>query len=139
MIIGFDASGIMKKIKIIYDENCSLCKWIGGLARKKAGVNLELIYWAELALMPEYKHYLADINRENLESIAAIDAEGIHWGDDAWALLLEHYPVLSSLNWLADKIGLRSSFVKVSKSSAHAARFLCSNCGYFKNKANRNL
>lgn len=118
----------MSKFKIIYDENCSFCVWLGEMTKKNTGDQLELMSYSQLIVRDDGKQFLGRDDLMNLPSIAAIDGNQVFFHEEAWDILTENYPGLSSLHWLAEKVGVRKTFVKGVKQSAHSARYLCSRC-----------
>ena len=95
-----------------FDRNCELCTLLANLMQR--GVSTD-----EMAFIPS----------DGASELLVVTGEQTYVGQDAWTWILKHHPNLSSLQWLAAKLGLTQNVSHVMARGAHMLKSLCRNCG----------
>ena len=121
---------------LIYDSRCLLCKDLAFLVSKRSHNRIEIQAWTSfLDSEMAKKHSLTE--EIATKSIAVVHDNKLYLDTNAWLLILEHYPDLRPINWLASKLGLQEITAKTLNYSSRAARMFCSNCPSYVNRLRR--
>ena len=93
---------------LLYDEDCYLCKMLAQIAaRKLSSSNIRCESWQKYKNTPEAQQLLPqDILSKDADKLRLICPNGLKEGKEVWLWLLETYPDLKTLGWLASKLGL---------------------------------
>jgi len=103
-------------VKIYYDHNCALCKELARLGQALCSGNISFLPW---------QHFSDDPPRD-----IAVEVEGQLLKDQvAWEWITKNFPGLKSLDWFADRMGLKSGQTsRLLRGSAHIVRSFCKSC-----------
>lgn len=105
--------------KVLYDDNCMLCRSLAHWARTRAGATMEFVSW--------------QVYYENETAVPTVlrvlSGDRTLDGPDAWAFLLAHFPDLVALNWVAERLQIRPGVARALHAVGSASRRLCRGCG----------
>jgi hypothetical protein len=102
--------------KVYFDQECRLCKELAGFCQKLVGGRMAFVAWQD--------HF----DGNPIELAVEVDGE-LRRGPEAWEWLIQNFPILKGLDWMACQIGLsQGSTSRVVRGSAHLFKRFCSKC-----------
>lgn len=124
------------RLRVIYDDNCALCRSLAAFGRQRAGSSLTFVSWTEFRASPEAQ-WFRDLPADP-ESVLLWDGLQLAAGPEAWETLLAYHPDLRPLGWLAERLGLARPVARVLNVSSTLLRRFCSGCGIYLPSARTN-
>lgn len=112
---------------VIFDQDCALCRQLAAFVKKRMPQRVGVISWQEFLSNLPAGLKRADLP-ETADELRVWNGQELLSKEDAWSYLLENYADLRSLNWLAERLGLRRQLAGVMRFVGHAARLTCWNC-----------
>lgn len=117
-----------KAITVLYDAECPLCLRLAQYTQRHTGPNVSCQSWQEFRRLPIANDQYG-ISADTPVSDLRLLVDGtLTEGDDAWQVLLALHPTLSSLSWLARKLGLEQQTARSLNRTGHLLRSLCPSC-----------
>jgi len=116
--------------RILYDAECPFCLMMAELvSRREESLSFES--WQAFILCSEACNYLSpEVLAMPADKVRVFDEnKRLIEGTKAWSYLLENYDDLKSLNWLAERLGLKQAVAQSMERSGRALRRLCFSCG----------
>jgi len=117
------------RLKVIYDDNCNLCRNLAAFGRQRAGATLSFVSWTDFRASTDAQ-WFRDLP-ENPDSVLLWDGLQLAAGPAAWETLLSHHPDLRPLGWLAERVGLARPVARVLNVSSTLLRRFCRGCGIY--------
>lgn len=111
--------------KIIYDDQCQLCRYLARLIEAKMDPSWQLEPYREFLI----KHGDPAL-AEHPDELLIYDGLRILHGEEAWIYLVSHLPHLSKWAWIAERLGLKEASARQMRRIGHGLRRLCRQCGY---------
>lgn len=103
---------------VLFDDNCTLCRTLATWVATRSGDAMTFKSWQS--------HYGDDSAPAVLR---VLTGSGELDGPAAWEFLLQQVPDLSSLNWLAQRLGISTGVARALNSAGQFSRRLCRSCG----------
>jgi len=119
----------MEPLRVLYDDECGLCRRLAEYGRLRSEGHLAFIAWQEFAETDEAGLYFDETERNGPARHLRTLRDGVVLSDqDAWAAILAAYPPFEKFGWMVERLGLMGS---VSHATYHGAQWLrgrCSTC-----------
>jgi hypothetical protein len=106
---------------VLFDDSCALCRTLATWVATRSGGAA-----SGLTFKSWQSHYGDDTTPGVLR---VLTADGELDGPAAWEFLLRQVPDLSSLNWLAQRLGISAGVARALDSAGHFSRRFCRTCG----------
>lgn len=113
---------------VLFDQHCSLCKNLAHLAAKRSGDKLEFMSWQEFYAGDTPANFPKEHLTEVASELRVWTGTDLHEGSKAWQFLLDTYPDLKGLSWVAQKLGLHKQTARAIQRVGHILRSGCSRC-----------
>ena len=105
------------QVTVRFDAGCALCVTLSEFMRARVD--------------PEVMTFVASSSANPEQLVIEFMQENETWqlsGHQAWLWLLEHHPLLSEFNWIAQKLGIAAVSSHVMMRGADLLRRLCFRC-----------
>lgn len=119
---------------VLYDADCPPCCLFAQFATKSLGGQINFLPWQSLqtAAPGALPAHLAAIDSgtrlKPADRLRALVDGDLLEGEAAWTALVERYTQLTSLGWLAEKMGLTRQAARALDRSGDLLRRLCRRC-----------
>ena len=108
---------------VVYDEKCWFCRTLAQMILSKYPHRLRIMPWSD------FRSEIADESLpESPQELAILFDSKLHFGQDAWNLLIQSLPALNTLDWLARKAGVTKGLAPVMEKQGQRIRKLCFRC-----------
>jgi len=100
-----------------FDADCSLCRTLAGFMSARVASDVMVFKPNELG---EPNKLTVEFYNHGIKNSVS--------GEDAWAWVLEHHPILNELNWLAQKLGISRGTTRMLMGGGDLLRRFCFRC-----------
>ncbi len=115
---------------VLYDADCSMCRFFAEVARKRASGALEFTPWQDFRSSERAVAGLSqEVREQPSDRLRLYHNNELYEDSAAWEWLLKEHPDLKGLGWIAEKMGVRHGAAKVIEKSAKTFKRFCYNCG----------
>lgn len=114
---------------VLYDEDCPLCRRLAGFMQRYSSQELSFFSWQSFCTSDLAKTLLSAEQRDLPPTqLRAFYKGKLVEGESAWALLIQLHPGLSSLSWIAQKLGLEMQTARALQKGGSFLRRFCPGC-----------
>ena len=114
---------------VLYDAECPLCRNLAAFAARHARGPIAFKAWQSFRGSPVAQLLFDGETRSRpADSLRVLEGGHLRAGPDAWAFLLEAYPALRGLGWLASQLGLQAQVAATLDRAGHRVRRACCSC-----------
>ncbi len=122
-----DSKTLNPHLTVVFDDKCSLCSLLAEYLKKKGSPSFEILKYTDF-LISHQQNLAAEPRPLKPENLGLIKEGRVYWGAEAWENIILSHPTLSSLSWLAQKIGVIKVTATMINSGSHIIRRLCFRC-----------
>lgn len=117
----------MAPLRVLYDDNCGLCRRLAEYGRTRSEGHLEFIPWTHFAATDEAAAYFSEAERQAPPArLRTLGSEGMLEDQAAWSAILAAYPPFETFGWIVERLGLMGA---VAQATYHGAQWLRNRCG----------
>ena len=121
--------GAAASVVVLYDGDCPLCRSLAAWVSRRSDPSLILLPWSNTIALPPWAVVPPEWRQQpRLSHLRLIAADGAFEGQAAWERLLRHDPGLSSLSWLAARLGLVPQLARGLERTGTVLRRFCRRC-----------
>ncbi len=114
-------------LRVLYDDNCGLCRRLAEYGRTRSEGRLEFIPWTEYAATEEAALHFSEEERHGPPARLRTFHEGeLREDQAAWLAILAAYPPFEKFGWIVERLGLMGAVAQV---TYHGAQWLRNRCG----------
>ncbi len=114
-------------LRVLFDDNCGLCRRLAEYGRTRSEGRLEFIPWTVYAASDEAADYFSEEERQAPPARLRTFHEGeLREDQEAWAAILATYPPFEKFGWIVERLGLMGA---VAQATYHGAQWLRNRCG----------
>jgi hypothetical protein len=115
------------KYLILYDDECLMCNNLAIFASRRSENKLRFEAWQEFVKAPP-EDFPKDLLSQPADQLRVWTGSEVYEGKLAWEFLLETFPDLRGVSWMAEKLGLHKQTARVIQAMGKGLKLACFRC-----------